>query len=115
MKRSEISALPGGAERRTFLYAVARTDGAIKIGCSRSPRARIGGLFDAMRRVGLSMTGAYVVETRRHQFAAERDALGLMAGKGVVLPGTREWFTGARPAEVVAVLHVATGTPQVAA
>lgn len=106
MKRAELSQLPDGSARRRFLYAVQRSDGCIKVGCTKSARARIGAHFDAFRRAGTQMVAAYVVETQRHQFAAERELIRAMQPPfACPLNGKREWFTGADPVAVASLVR----------
>lgn len=66
----------------------------------------MGAHFDAFRRAGLEMVAAYVVETRRHTFHAERDLIRAMQPPfACPLSGKREWFTGADPTAVASLVR----------
>ncbi len=111
MKRSEVSRLPEGSALPTFLYAAARSDGVIKIGSTRNPRTRMGALFNRFKNSGLAMEGAYLVETSRPQFKAERDALAAMKRRGAHVVTGREWFAGVSNGAAMAALDEAAAAP----
>ena len=105
MNRAEVSALPDRAAGQEFVYAVARCDGVVKIGCTADPKTRIATLFDLFRRSGHSMTGAYVVSCV-HRWSTERLIRRMLAERGArPIANSKEWFQHIDPSDVADVVR----------
>lgn len=95
MRRKELAQLPDGSDGRSFLYVAERSDGALKIGCTRSLRARMGSHFDTWRALGYRFEGMYAVAANGgNRFHRERKLVSDLAK----FPGSffegRELFFG---------------------
>lgn len=109
MQRIETSALPKWCSRDVeYLYAAMRADGIVKIGRTRNPADRMGGLYDQFKRVGAPMLGVYVVKAERRSVSeAEAELVALCRGVGEKVGNTREFFSGLTWDVVKPLLHQA--------
>jgi len=93
----DLKALPGprwDIRDNKYIYAIERSDGAVKVGITMTPQQRMTKHESDARLRGYRLLSVYGVPTSRPCYAGERELIKRLRRCANPVKGETEWFTG---------------------